>query len=155
MFGGVSERTNLTRADSAAIFGTALALRAADADLVEFGTTHKSVRFRRGDSVLRVLERFGSLGGTNTTAAVRAHYRRHDRVVIVTDEQYTHHRDGGPTAQVPSHVPVYTWNLAGYQVGHGPSGGPGRHTFGGLSDAAFRLIPLLESGHSTGWPWEH
>jgi len=54
---------------------------------------------------------------------------------------------------VPSHVPVYTWNLAGYRMGHGPSGTGQRHTFGGLSDAAFQLIPLLEAGRSADWPW--
>jgi len=27
------------------------------------------------------------------------------------------------------------------------------HTFGGLSDAAFQLIPLLEAGRSADWPW--
>ncbi|MET7438489.1 TROVE domain-containing protein [Streptomyces sp. NPDC005496] len=149
----LSERSELNRADAAAIFGTALALRAADADLVEFGTSSEPVRFRRGESVLRVLERFGDLGGTDTSAAVRRHYRKHDRVLIVTDEQamYSHH--GDPTEQVPADVPVYTWNLAGYRPGHGPSGTPHRHTFGGLSDAAFRMVPLLEGARDADWPW--
>ncbi|MDQ0797029.1 hypothetical protein QFZ58_005517 [Streptomyces sp. B1I3] len=62
----------------------------------------------------RVLGRFGDLGGTNTAEAVRRHYRKHDRVLIVTDEQglvhapRRRHRGIGPT------VPVHTWNLAGY-----------------------------------------
>ncbi|MFD6555179.1 TROVE domain-containing protein [Streptomyces sp. NPDC058398] len=149
----LSERSELNRADAAAIFGTALALRAADADLVEFGTASKRVKFRAGESVLKVIERFGDLGGTNTSDAVRAHYKKHDRVLIVTDEQaaYSHH--GDPTQQVPAHVPVYTWNLAGYRPGHGPSGTGSRHTFGGLSDAAFRMVPLLESARDADWPW--
>ncbi|QKW05815.1 TROVE domain-containing protein [Streptomyces sp. NA04227] len=149
----LSERSDLTRADGAAVFGTALALRAADADLVEFGTESAVVRYRKGESVLKIIDRFGDLGGTDTTEAVRRHYRRHDRVLIVTDEQYTHHRGGDPTSQVPQHVPVYTWNLAGYEVGHGPSGDANRHTFGGLTDAAFRLVPLLEAGRDADWPW--
>lgn len=153
MWGRLSERSELNRADTAAIFGTGLALRAADADLVQFGTSSKEVPFRRGESVLKILERFGDLGGTDTTAAVRKHYRRHDRVLIVTDEQYTYSRHGDPTAQVPAHVPVYTWNLAGYRAGHGPSGGANRHTFGGLTDAAFRMVPLLESARDADWPW--
>ena len=33
-------------------------------------------------------------------------------------------------------------------------GKPNRHTFGGLTDAAFRLIPLLEAGRAGAWPWE-
>ena len=85
MFGRLSERTQLNRADSAAVFGTAVALRAADADLVEFGTHSRRLELRRGESVLRALDRFTNLGGTDTTSAVRAHYRGHDRVVIVTD----------------------------------------------------------------------
>ncbi|MEU2056309.1 TROVE domain-containing protein [Streptomyces bungoensis] len=150
----LSDRSELTRADAAAIFGTALALRAADADLVEFGTTSKRLSFERGESVLKILGRFGDLGGTDTTSAIRAHYRGQDRVLIVTDEQYTHHRHGDPTRQVPAHVPVYTWNLAGYRAGHGPSGTADRHTFGGLSDAAFRMVPLLEAARDARWPWE-
>ncbi|MEU6971201.1 TROVE domain-containing protein [Kitasatospora aureofaciens] len=155
MFDRPSEQTQLNRADSAAIFGTALKVRAAEADLVEFGTGSRVIEVGRGEAVLRVLERFSSLGGTNTAEAVRTHYRGHDRVVIVTDEQTGHgYRGSDPLAAVPAHVPVYTWNLAGYTLGHGPSGGANRHTFGGLSDAAFRLIPLLEAGSDTGWPWE-
>lgn len=149
----MSDRSVLTRADAAAVFGAAVALRAAKADLVEFGTTSAPVRFRRGESVLRILDRFGNLGGTDTTEAVRRHYQGHDRVLIVTDEQYAPSRHGDPTEQVPARVPVYTWNLAGHRAGHGPSGTANRHTFGGLSDAAFRMVPLLEAGRDADWPW--
>lgn len=55
---------------------------------------------------------------------------------------------------MPADVPVYTWNLAGYRVGHAPSGSENRHTFGGLSGAAFRMVPLLEAGRSADWPWD-
>ncbi|MFJ8466813.1 TROVE domain-containing protein [Streptomyces swartbergensis] len=149
----LSDRSELNRADAAAIFGTALALRAERADLVEFGSTSDRVRFRKGESVLKILDRFGDLGGTDTTEAVRRHYRKHDRVLIVTDEQYTHHHRGDPTEQVPADVPVYTWNLAGYRAGHGPSGTANRHVFGGLSDAAFRMVPLIEASQDADWPW--
>ena len=83
----------------------------------------------------------------------RADLTRHDRVLIVTDEQYTHHHQGDPTEQIPADVPVYTWNLAGYRAGHGPSGTGNRHTFGGLSDAAFRMVPLIEASRDADWPW--
>ncbi|CAM5649263.1 RNA-binding protein [Streptomyces spiroverticillatus] len=150
----VSERSQLNRADAAAIFGTALALRAESADLVEFGTDSRPVTYTKGESVLKILERFGDLGGTRTAAAVREHYAGHDRVLIVTDEQAAAtHRDA-VFEPVPAHVPTYTWNLEGYATGHAPSGAPGRHTFGGLTDAAFRMVPLLESGRSANWPWE-
>ncbi|HEY8984029.1 MAG TPA: TROVE domain-containing protein [Streptomyces sp.] len=153
MWSPLSERSRLNRADAAAIFGTALALRAEDADLVEFGTTSRRLDFDKGESVLKILERFGDLGGTDTVSAIRSHYRGQDRVLIVTDEQYAYSSHGDPTSQVPAHVPVYTWNLAGYRVGHGPSGHPNRHTFGGLSDAAFRMVPLLERAEAADWPW--
>ncbi|MFD3628222.1 TROVE domain-containing protein [Streptomyces sp. NPDC058698] len=149
----MSDRSELTRADAAAVFGTALALRAAKADLVEFGSTSKPVGFRRGQSVLKILDTFGDLGGTDTTEAVRRHYKGQDRVLIVTDEQYAYSHHGDPTEQVPADVPVYTWNLAGHRAGHGPSGTANRHTFGGLSDAAFRMVPLLEAGRDADWPW--
>ncbi|MDN3021101.1 TROVE domain-containing protein [Streptomyces sp. S.PB5] len=153
MWARLSDRSQLNRADAAAIFGTALALRAEDADLVEFGTTSRRLKIRKGESVLKILGRFGDLGGTDTTSAVRAHYRGQDRVLIVTDEQYAYSHHGDPTSQVPAHVPVYTWNLAGYRAGHGPSGKANRNTFGGLSDAAFRMVPLLESARNADWPW--
>jgi hypothetical protein len=152
-FARLSDRSQLTRADAAAVFGTALALRAEQADLVQFGTSSNVVPFGAGESVLRVLERFGGLGGTDTVEAVRRHYRGHDRVLIVTDEQYAPHHHGDPTGQVPAGVPVYTWNLAGHRAGHGPSGRGHRHTFGGLSDAAFRMVPLLEAARTADWPW--
>lgn len=153
MWSPLSDRSKLNRADAAAVFGTALAVRAKKADLVEFGSTSAPVRFRRGESVLKILGRFGDLGGTDTTEAVRRHYGKHDRVLIVTDEQYAYSRHGDPTQQVPADVPVYTWNLAGYRTGHGPSGRANRHTFGGLSDAAFRMVPLLEGARNADWPW--
>ncbi|MGJ7416931.1 TROVE domain-containing protein [Streptomyces cinereoruber] len=148
----VSERSKLTRADAAAVFGAALALRAEGADLVEFGWNSKEVPFTRGEPVLGILDRFHRLGGTYTGKAVRTHYRGHDRVLIVTDEQTAYHEPGDPAGAVPAEVPVYTWNLAGYRPAHGPTG-PHRHTFGGLTDAAFRMVGLIEAGRDGTWPW--
>ncbi|MGW6875134.1 TROVE domain-containing protein [Streptomyces xanthophaeus] len=154
MWSPLSDRSQLNRADAAAVFGAALAQRAERADLVQFGTKSHAVAYRRGESVLKVLERFGDLGGTNTSEAVRQHYKGHDRVLIVTDEQGDHRYYGGdPTELVPDTVPVYTWNLAGYRVGHAPSGSANRHTFGGLTDAAFRMVSLIEGGQDADWPW--
>ncbi|MFJ3782116.1 TROVE domain-containing protein [Streptomyces sp. NPDC090093] len=148
----VSERSKLTRADAAAVFGAALALRAEGADLVEFGWNSREVPFTRGEPVLGILDRFHRLGGTYTGKAVRTHYRGHDRVLIVTDEQTAYHEPGDPAGAVPAEVPVYTWNLAGYRPAHGPAG-PHRHTFGGLTDAAFRMVGLIEAGRDGAWPW--
>ncbi|GLW68063.1 RNA-binding protein [Kitasatospora phosalacinea] len=154
MFDRPGAQTELNRADTAAVFGTAVALRSAGADLVEFGTTSRKIDLRRGDSLLKTVDRFGNLGGTSTAEAVRAHYRGHDRVIVVTDEQTYGGLRHDPLETVPAHVPCYTWNLAGYRTGHAPSGTGNRHTFGGLTDAAFRLVPLLEAGRDAAWPWE-
>ncbi|MFC0434396.1 TROVE domain-containing protein [Kutzneria buriramensis] len=144
----VSRNSDLTRADAAAVFGTAIARRAAKAELVQFGSTAARVALRSGESVLPVVQkRFSDLGGTDTVGALRKFYRGHDRVVIVTDEQ--HNGRTLPTAVVPAGVPVYTWNLAGYEFGHTE----GRFTFGGLSDAAFGMVPLMEAGGRDIWPF--
>ncbi|WP_432112763.1 TROVE domain-containing protein [Streptomyces sp. S1] len=150
----LSDRSDLTRADGAAIFGSALALRAEDATLVEFGTSSAVVNFRKGESLLPMLNRFHDMGGTSTVRAVQDHFRDHDRVVIVTDEQAHGFHCGSVGDVVPAGVPLYTWNLAGYRAGHAESGVRNRHTFGGLTDAAFRMIPLLEAGRNAAWPWE-
>jgi hypothetical protein len=153
MFGRMSKRSELTSADAAAVFGSAVALRnVGRADLVEFGTSSSSIPVKAGDSLLRTIGRFGNLGGTETAAAVRAHYRGHDRVLIVTDEQ-AWQGHGNPGAHLPAHVPLYTWNLVGYRRGHG-AGVPNRYTFAGLTDAAFRMVPLLEAARNAAWPWE-
>lgn len=161
-----SGRSTMPWADAAAVFGAALALRAANADLVEFGIDNNPVHFRPGESVLKVIERFRQLNGTDIPSAVAAHLAGHDRVIIVTDEQTRpgwlpsngEYYGGGPARRIddliPQGTPLYMWNFGGYQAGAAPSGGGNRHTLGGLSDAAFRLIPLLEAGRNAGWPWE-
>lgn len=157
MFGYHRTDQELTMADKAAIFGSALALRAEDATLVQFGSTAAEISFRKTDSVLPMLNKYRSLGGTSTAAAVKQFFRGHDRVVIITDEQYGgygYYGSGGdPSDVVPANVPLYTWNLEGYRAG-GKSGSLKRHTFGGLTDKAFVQIPLIEAGQTGRWPWE-
>lgn len=168
MNAGFSKDGTLMRWDAAALFGIALGHRCKQADVVSFSSTQRywgeapgaNVRafpLSKGESVLRSLEKWKNGGwflggGTATAAALRATFAGHDRVVVLTDEQAAH--DGVEvTRSVPESVPMYTWNLAGYQLGHAPSGGRARHTFGGLTDQAFRMIPLLESGKDGGWPF--
>lgn len=160
-----SKDGSLKRWDAAVIFGVALAQRCAEVDVVSFsngywgGQGTKVFPLQVGESLLRAIERWKSggwflNGGTDTVGAVRRHFAGHDRVVIVTDEQAA--RDDSADAvdrAIPPTVPLYTWNLAGYRYGHAPSGTPYRHTFGGLTDQAFRMIPLLEAGRSQSWPW--
>lgn len=159
MWDRMSGRSELERWEAAAIFGVALAKRAEHADLVRFGNASEVVKLQSNESVLRAVRTHfrNSMGGTATAAAVQRHLRPgyHDRVVILTDEQTGGYSWGGndPSKVVPGNVPLYTWNLAGYERGHGPSGSRNRHTFGGLTDAAFRMIPFLEAGLNAAWPF--
>ncbi|HEX3783448.1 MAG TPA: TROVE domain-containing protein [Pseudonocardiaceae bacterium] len=163
MAASFSRDGTLMRWDAAALFGIALGGRCEDADIVSFSNGYQgrepSIVFRSqpGESLLRAVERWKTSGyfingGTDTAGAVQRHLRPgfHDRVVILTDEQAAH---GDVDTLVPREIPLYTWNLAGYQYGHAPSGGRNRHTFGGLTDQGFRMIPLLESGRDGHWPF--
>jgi hypothetical protein len=163
MAAGFSKDGTLARWDAAAVFGLALAARCEYADVVSFSNGYagkppsKVFPSKAGESLLRSVERWKSddyflNGGTDTPAAVRKHLRAgfHDRLVIITDEQTC----GDVDAAVPRDVPLYTWNLAGYQHGHSTSGAGNRHTFGGLSDKAFGMVPLLEARQDAAWPWE-
>ena len=156
--GGVSD---LDRADSASLFGIALALRAEQADLIQYGSAwygrgkdYEKVSFRKGDSILPLLGKFKDMGGTDTRKAVVENFKDHDRIVIITDEQYNGY-GASPLATVPANVPVYTWNLGGYKAAHGESGQSKRHTFGGLTDKGFQMIPLIEAGQFQTWPWDN
>ena len=146
-------RSDLTRADAAKVFGAALALRT-EPTLVWFDTSSGQVPVERGTALLTLVDAFPRAGGgTETGKAVRRWYDGHDRVVIITDEQAHDTGDRDVAAAVPANVPVYTWNLGGYRHGHAPSGLGTRHTFGGLTDQAFQVIGLLERGHDAPWPF--
>ena len=169
MHAGFSKDGTLMRWDAAALFGIALGRRCQDADVVSFssaqyyvndkpGAKVKDFPLTKGESVLSAVKRWKDGGwflggGTDTAAALRVTFKGHDRVVIVTDEQ-AGADPVGISRSIPETVPMYTWNLAGYQAGHAPSGGQNRHTFGGLTDAAFSMVGLLESGLNAKWPWE-
>jgi hypothetical protein len=76
-----------------------------------------------------------------------------DRVIVFTDMQDHPNRSlYGDSVDVPRDVPVYVWDLMGYKVQNVPNA-PGRYLFGGFSDAAFRMISLLERGQNADWPW--
>lgn len=146
---------SLMRWDAAVVFGLALARRCAHADVISYSNHGLRFEPQPGESLLRAIGRWKSGGyfiggGTNTAGATAATFDRHDRVVILTDEQAGY--GGDPGAVLPASVPLYTWNLAGYRMGHA-AGGPNRHTFGGLSDAAFKMVPLLERGRDGDWPF--
>jgi hypothetical protein len=155
-----SENSSVRYVDSAALFGVALALRNPGADLRGFATGEFDHKVRKGGSVLREMERFsdriGEVGhGTDIQGAVTRSLRgkTYDRIVILTDMQTFggYYRSVGDCA--PKNVPIYAFNLAGYRQTAIESGTANRHEMGGVTDATFKMIPLLEAGRNADWPW--
>lgn len=147
--------TALTRWEAGGLFGCAVAQRSDAADVVLF---HSHVFARldmaRHDSILRTVEGIRDVlqpYGTDIHRSLAEAYHGHDRVLIFTDEQ-TGGRSWDSVAGIK--VPVYTWNLAGYETGHAPSHFANWQTYGGLSDAAFNMLGVNEARRSGGWPWE-
>lgn len=159
----VSVKSRVSRMAAGALFGTALAMKG-QGDLVGFATDSFPFPLKKGAGLLseveRLLRKANSVGrGTNMTDAVRRHYRGHDRVVIVTDMQCFQDARGGSLSDgrdpipVPSGVPVYGFNLAGYAATAIDSRISGRHELGGLTDHTFNQIRQLEAAESGTWPW--
>ena len=146
-------------AEAAALFGMAFALKnAGNVDVFGFADGQMAVTglVSSGKSLLEATALFvaqiGKVGhGTQIRRAVHDTYNGHDRVLIFSDMQGV---GGDAFAALPANVKGYAWNVAGYkQSSMAP--GVNRHEFGGLSDASFGMIPLLESARQERWPWEH
>jgi len=169
MDGTLSGRSKMRMRDAAALFGAALALRAEEATLVAYANEGIQIPVRSAQAVqlLRKAVSSATSGGTETMQVLMRWYHSHDRVIILTDEQafnvsgttYTGAWGGyriGEIREVPDQVsgitaPIYTFNLAGYAKGHLPSGSANRYTFGGLTDAGFTAIDMLEKGRDVNW----
>lgn len=150
----ISAKSTMQMVDAAVLFGVALAARN-DADLVGFASVSRRHQLTRGASILResalMLAGVGTLGGsTNVAGAVREHYNRHDRVVIISDEQTA---DVGVGDLVPPQVPLYGFNLSGYRPAMAEWGTRNRIQLGGLSDAMFQVLPMIERGQHADWPF--
>lgn len=144
--------------DAAALFGLALARRCENATVVSFSSHSREFPLTKGASLLTLLTQFRNSfffnGGTATAAAVREHYHNHDRVVVLTDEQAdAGWGNRGVFDPVPQNKMCLTFNLAGYRVGHAESGSGTRVTIGGLTDQAFKLMPILEQRAAGQWPF--
>jgi hypothetical protein len=160
---GFSTRGTTTNREIAALFGAAVALRAESADLVAYADEGKIVQFSKSDPLLKVAKAATyNGGGTRTMDVLAQHYKGHDRVVILTDEQafapstvswgyYASRASKDDIAAIKA--PIYTFNLVGYRAGHMESGQDNRYTFSGLTDAGFRLMSLIESGKDAEWPF--
>jgi hypothetical protein len=160
-----SRQSSMTPVQAAALFGVVLAKRGSAVDLYGFADGVFAHTVHRSASVLSEVERFadrvGEVGhGTRIAEAVRAAYRRHDRVVIVSDMQTfpdsaassAWYGQAAPS-QLPASVPVYGFNLGGYRATVLDAGIGNRHEFGGLNDATFTMLSMLEARTSAGWPF--
>lgn len=163
-----SRRSTMTPVKAGAVFGVVMAKRGNAVDLHGFADGVFAHPVSRAASVLAEVKRFtarvGEVGhGTRMTETLRATYRRHDRVVIVSDMQTFPDSQGrrsfgaaysGVAADaVPRSVPVYGFNLGGYRATVLDAGAGNRHEFGGLNDATFTMLNLLEARTSVGWPF--
>lgn len=160
----VSAKSQVSRMMAGALFGTALAMKG-QGELVGFATDSFPFPLKKGAGLLSEVERLigkaNSVGwGTNMTAAVRKHYRDHDRVVIVTDMQCFSDESGQRLSDERDPIPVrrgtsvYGFNLAGYEVTAIDSRISGRHELGGLTDHTFNQIRQIEAAENGTWPWE-
>jgi hypothetical protein len=158
--GGFSARSTMSPVKAAAVFGIALAARGEQIDLHGFADGAFRHKVSKGASVIREVERFvarvGEVGhGTRIAESVRATLRGHDRVFVISDMQTfaPHPHTGNVTEVVPRGTPLYGFNLGGYRRTAFDAGTPNRIEFGGLTDAAFRMIPLIEAGRNADWPF--
>lgn len=155
---GMSARSKMTPAKAAAVFGVALAAKGEQVDLHGFADGVFRHDVPKGASVIKEIARFtgrtGEVGhGTDIEGSVHATFKGHDRVFIISDMQTIGGRFGrGVTDAVPAEVPIYGFNLGGYEKA-AIAGDANRHEFGGLTDATFRMVPLLEAGRNATWPW--
>ena len=135
--------------EMAALFGSAIAIRAEHADLAYFQSDSGKIDFKRNASILRTIEAFKPHvgGGTNGHQALARHFDGHDRVVYVTDEQFH------PGGRMDVKSKMYVFNVAGYRTA-AFSSNDGVYSFGGLSDKAFAAIEAIENFKGETWPWD-
>jgi hypothetical protein len=164
---GLSTRSKMTPVKAAALLGVALTRRnmppqgTSHVDLFGFATGEFRHIIQPGAATLHEVNRFvgrvGEVGhGTDMWGALRRTYDKHDRVFLITDMQTVTDRYAVGQAgslPVPTSVPIYGFNLAGYNTVAYAAGSPNRHEFGGLNDATLRAIPLLEASRDAGWPF--
>jgi hypothetical protein len=161
---GYSARSKMTPVKAAAVFGVALAARSAasgQADVYGFADGVFRHKVASGASVVREVDAFvkrvGEVGhGTRIADSIRQTLRKdHARVFVISDMQTfaSSYGVGNVTDVVPREVPLYGFNLGGCARTAFDPGTRNRYEFGGLTDATFRMVPLLEAGQAAYWPF--
>jgi len=169
----LSKNSTAKVSDVAALFGVALAQRnPGRCKLYGFADGVFEHQVKPGASVLfearKFTNRTGEVGhGTDIFNAIQQTYKPGDARVIVLSDMQTMGRNPGSQRQrraylnsspmvgdaLPATVPLYGFSLGGEEAAVAPWGNPNRIELGGLTDATFKLIPLIESGAKADWPW--
>lgn len=153
---GFSKDGTLHRWDAAAVFAIAFALANGIDEIQSFSNSVLWMPIPKGASLLLLVQRFQKdyvmNSGTDIPRALadaRTHRPSAKRALVLTDEVATTY---GVPQGITAFQRSYTFNLAGYREGMAPTTN-GHYTVGGLSDAAFRMIAVLERGGDQPWPW--
>lgn len=164
MRGGISDRSKMTHVEVAALFGATLAVRnPGNVDLYGFADGVFKHHVPAGSSILTVVDQFrnriGEVGhGTRAVEGTKTAFNNHDRVIVISDEQIFGGWYGANVETmnkvVPANVPLYTFNLVGYQSGMVPLG-DNRYQLGGLTDATFTMLSHIEANKNAVWPWDN
>lgn len=144
-----SSRSSIDPLTAATLFGAAVYQRnPGNVDLIWATTNSGPIPW--AGSILRTIDAVRASvrpEGTYLGKAVEKYYDGHERVFLFTDGQ-THDR-------LPDiRAPYYVFNLNAYGTTPVAAGQGKDHELGGLSDATFKLIPMLESQKAGVWPWE-
>lgn len=153
----LSDRGTLNRSYAANMFGAAVYLRAKNAELYSFDTGVVKFTGKSKDLLTVANALPGPRGGTDIAGAVEKTYNDHDRIILITDEAqndpYSWRGAVDVFKNIPDNVTKFVWDISGYSASC-TIDGPGKITFGGLSDKGFGLIETIEKGADAVWPWE-
>ena len=152
----MSGKSGLSCADAASLFGAALVQRNPGSVAYRYSSQLDAVaNHAPGTSVLLIARGLAQYGGATKTWPCMADALTREgnvaRVVIITDEQ-AHPSEVDPRA-FP--LPIYVFNIAGYQPASMEHGAAGRYCIGGgLTDAAYAMLATLDGARDGRWPWE-
>ncbi len=159
----MSAKSAITASVASAIFGVSLAAKPGNdkTNLVAFADHSYEFHVAKGASALKYMEGFihenGKVGyGTQLISAIHQHFvpGKHKRVIVISDMQiFNGGHFGRVEDSVPANVPLYAFNISGYKPAMMLTSS-NRIELGGLTDATFTQIPLMESGRDGKFPWE-
>lgn len=170
-----SARSKSTPVQLAGLFGAVLAKRdPQNVRIVQFATGVQDIKVNPGESALKIQAKIqaqiGRVGhGTDVLRAVNE-WKGEDRIIVLSDMQTTTEFTRSDVADrtdrygygysrkslVPSRVPVYGFNLDGYEATPLAAGDlkANEYEMGGLTDKTFQMIKLIEESKAAKWPWE-